>query len=304
MTNLLIPYVPLPDHPDPILDEFTYGDIDKRARKLKRDLRKGDYLFLQATSRGRRYITAYYVVDRVMDTSEAAKNKLIRAKYKNPHIASFLAGKRWRDDVLVFGDPILSRRLPSPLPFDRSLARRLSLGIRFTKEQTELSRISSHTRQWRPLTEADTKVLLRKIEKMQNKAICSDILLSTDEIQELRETDLEELVSRKPNSLERGLKVRARQYELTPKERIDLLLTDAKGDYVVVELKPGPIGRSALAQARRYVHELRKRTKKKVRAIIVCKDILPAFKKIYKSLRDLKVYYYGWRIDLIQSEID
>jgi len=33
--NLLIPYVHLYDHPDPLFEEFTYGDVGARARKLK-----------------------------------------------------------------------------------------------------------------------------------------------------------------------------------------------------------------------------------------------------------------------------
>lgn len=42
LVNLLIPYVPLSGHHDPILEEFTYGDIGARGRKLKKDLSKGD----------------------------------------------------------------------------------------------------------------------------------------------------------------------------------------------------------------------------------------------------------------------
>jgi len=33
--HLLIPYVHLPYHNDPLLDEFTYGDVRARAQKLK-----------------------------------------------------------------------------------------------------------------------------------------------------------------------------------------------------------------------------------------------------------------------------
>jgi putative NIF3 family GTP cyclohydrolase 1 type 2 len=309
MVSLLIAYVADPDHPDPMLNEFTYGDINSRGRRLKRLLRKGDYVFFQGTTGRKRYITAYYIVDRVLDTGEAANNKLIRAKYKNPHISLFLAGRRCPDDVLLFGDPILSRKLERPLLFDRALARKLSLKIHFTKERTELFRISSHTRAFRELSKDDERVLLREIRKIERKKIRPNILLSTDEIQELTETDLEELISKRPDLLgERGLKLKERQYELTPKDRIDLLLTDAQGDYVIVELKPDMIGRDALTQTRRYLHRLRNqlgnKTNKKVRAIIVCKGIMPAFSNVYGKLRDVSIRYYGWKIAIASSEID
>ena len=45
MVNLLIPYVPIYNHYDPVLEEFTYGDVGSRARKLIKVLTKGDYIF-------------------------------------------------------------------------------------------------------------------------------------------------------------------------------------------------------------------------------------------------------------------
>jgi hypothetical protein len=62
MPNLLVPYRAFPDHKDPMLEEFTYGDSGARARKLKKDLKPGNYVFLHTNLRGNRYITAYYVM--------------------------------------------------------------------------------------------------------------------------------------------------------------------------------------------------------------------------------------------------
>lgn len=92
--NLLIPYKYLRHHNDPKFDEFTYGDSGGRARKLKKDLRKGDYVFFHASTGGKKCITAYYVVDRVLDTVEACKNDDIVRKYKNPHILECQRGER------------------------------------------------------------------------------------------------------------------------------------------------------------------------------------------------------------------
>ena len=83
--HLLIPYVHLRP-PDPLFDEFTYGDRGDRGRKLKSDVNKGDYIFFHASRDGKKYITAYYVVDRVLDVIDACQDDTICLKYKNHHL--------------------------------------------------------------------------------------------------------------------------------------------------------------------------------------------------------------------------
>lgn len=122
--NLLIPYIYIPGHEDPLFEEFTYADFDARARKLKEDVAEGDYLFFHATTRGKKCITAYYVVDRILDAVTARKNKNIMAKYKNDHLS--FPDDYERDEAILFGDPIESKILKRPLPFDRTLAEKLS----------------------------------------------------------------------------------------------------------------------------------------------------------------------------------
>jgi hypothetical protein len=46
--NLLIPYVYIPNHVDPDLTEFTYGDGGARARRLL-SLQQGDFVFFHST---------------------------------------------------------------------------------------------------------------------------------------------------------------------------------------------------------------------------------------------------------------
>ena len=301
MPHLLIPYVPLADHNDPILDEFTYGDSGRRARKLKRDLELGAYLFLHTTIRGRRYITAYYVVDRVLDTSEAASIKPIRDKYKNPHIKEYLDGdRRNHDDAIVFGDPILSRMLSRPLPFDRTLAEKLSLDISFNDKMSDNQSISSATRAWRKMTNKDVELLLAEIWKYEQKKISPDIILSTDEVLEIREVDLENFIVQNPNVLEPNLTLVGRQRD-TRAGRLDLLFEDQNGQYVIVELKLNEIGRAAINQVRRYLRQIRKDTKKSVRGIIVCKDILPTFIKEFEKIRDIRILRYGWKLSIKSS---
>ena len=229
MVHLLIPYVPLSGHHDPLFEECTYGDVETRAQKLKRDLKQGDFVFFHTTLRNRRYITAYYVVDKVLNTSEAATNKAIVAKYKNPHIKEFREGsRRTGDDVVIFGDTILSRRLERPLGFTRELSDKLSLGIPFKEGYTENQCISSATRQWRRLTDNDVEFLLSSIEKAELGGYDPDAILSTDEVLEIREIDLESFIIRNSGLIGRKLKLVGRQIE-TPTGRLDLLFSDERG---------------------------------------------------------------------------
>ena len=303
--DLLIPYRPLYDHEDPMFDEFTYGDVEARARKL-RELKEGDYIFFHTSVGGKKYITAYYVVNRVLDTADATKNRSIVLKYKNPHIMEYLQGeRRGYDDVIVFGDPILSRKLERPLPFDRNLAGKLSLAIKFKKGFTETQCIGSATRQWRELTKRDVRVLLKEIKRNERKGFFHPTLLSTDEVTEIIERDIENFIERNPlvvgKSLPlvvgKSLKLVRRQYD-TPVGRIDMLFEDKRGKKIIVELKLNKIGRDAVNQIRRYMSYVRKETKKEVNGVIICKGIMPAFEKELKKLKKIKILKYGWNLKI------
>jgi hypothetical protein len=169
--NLLIPYVKLPDHRDPLLHEFTYGDVGRRGRKLK-TLRPGDRIFFHTTIQGVKCVTACYTIARVMDTKDVVKDSDLRSKYRNPHIARWLEAKQnsERDDVMVFGDPITSRVLARPLPLDKKLAIRLSLNIPFPKRRAESMAIGSATRNWRQLTDKDVRILQAAMSLNEDRA--------------------------------------------------------------------------------------------------------------------------------------
>lgn len=292
--HLLIPYVKL-SHPDPAFGEYTYGDRGQRARKLKRDVKRGDYIFFHTTRHGKKLITAYYVVDRVLDTVVACKDRGIVAKYRNPHITECLAGERPKngeDDVLVFGDPIASHVLQKPLPFDRRLAEKLSLSIRFPPSKSETQVIVSATRAWRELTDKDVDVLLEAV-KAEQERVRQFRLLSSEEVAETLEKDIEQYIVNNPALLGEDLKLRNRQ-EWIGEGRLDLLLEDDQGNWLVVEIKYGRIGRDAVQQVRAYVRDLQEKSERKVSGAIVSAGVMPVYEDELKELKDIKIFIYGW----------
>ena len=302
--HLLIAYVPLINHPDPLFEEFTHGDGGSRARKIKKDLKKGDYVFFHTSMFGKKYITAYYVVDRVIDTHEAIKNKNIMSKYKNPHLSEFLERKvpLDEDNAIIFGDPIESMKLDRPLLFDKKLAQKLSLNIKFPKRKTETQAIGSATRSYRELTDKDVKVLRKEIELSKNSKKIIETILSTDEVTEIIEKDLEGFIEINPGQIGRSLKFIRRQVD-TPVGRIDLFFEDDKGNPVIVELKLNKIGRDALNQIKKYMIWAEKETKKKVTGIIVCRGVMPAFQEEFRKLKNIRIFTYGWKLSINPWEI-
>ncbi len=71
--HLLIPYIQTSEK-DPDFDEFIYGDVHARGKKLLTKVKKGGYIFFHTTAHHAKYITAYYVVDRVLRVVDAKEN--------------------------------------------------------------------------------------------------------------------------------------------------------------------------------------------------------------------------------------
>jgi len=297
--HLLIPYVRL-SNPDPAFGEFTYGDSGQRGRKLMTDVKNGDYIFFHTSKHGRKYITAYYIVDRILNTADACKDKAILAKYKNPHIVEYLAGlrpKNGNDDTLVFGDPITSQILEKPLLLDKILAEKLSLGIQFHANKPETQIIGSATRAWRRLSDNDVNILLKAIVAEQEK-IPSYFLLSSEEVTETLERDIERYIARNPALLGQGFTFASQQREAGD-GRLDLLFEDSLGNWVVLEVKYNRIGRNALQQIKSYIRDLKKETSKAISGVIVCSGVMPAYEDELKAQKDIQIFVYGWdlRVD-------
>jgi hypothetical protein len=301
--NLLIPYVHLYNHPDPLFDEFTYGDGGRRARKLRNDLNKGDYVFFHTSMGGKKYITGYYVVERIIDTIDVIKNRILSSKYQNPHIHEVRTGMvpKEEDNVILFGDPITSKILRKPLLFNKALAQELSLDIKFSINRTETQAIGSATRAWRKLSDKDVDILLDAIDSLEKDIVGVNTILSTDEVTEVIEKDIEGFIENNPSIIGKSMTLKKRQLD-TSVGRIDLLFEDKQGNPTVVELKLNRIGRDAVSQLRRYMKWIKKQTKKDVSGFIVCKGVMPAFEKDLKELTDIKIFLYGWQLSVYPWE--
>ena len=153
--GILIKYIHREDHIDPNYTHLVYGDSDKRAARLKNIVDKDSTIFFQTTIDGKAYITGCFVVEKILkagEDDEEIKTLDCDAKY---------------DSLIVIGSRKESKILTSPLCLDKKLVNELkSLEItedRFTNSNsTELSVISSATREHRVLSEMDVKILKDK----------------------------------------------------------------------------------------------------------------------------------------------
>jgi Endonuclease NucS len=304
--NLLISYVQLLDHLDPAFDEYTYGDRGHHADRLK-ELKNGDYVFFHTGKYGKKFLTAYYIIDRVLDTMVACENEAIRAKYKNPHIVEQLAEKYIKEgdsNAIVFGDPILSRILEVPLIFDRELADKLSLNIKFPAHRTrsETQVISSATRNFRTLTDNDVKILLKEIA-IEQKRKRPHLLRSSEEVAETLEKDIEHYIANNSTLIGKGLTLSQQQKPIGD-GRLDVLFEDEHSNLVVVEVKLGSIGREALRQLNTYIHDLGKINNRKIKGVIVCAGVLPAFVEELKKEKKVQILIYGWDLKMQEWGVD
>lgn len=299
--HLLIAYKPLHNHLDPDFKEFTYGDSGSRARKIKKDLNPGDYVFFHTTINFKKFIMAYYVVDRVLDTFVACRDKAIVTKFKNPHIVEHLEGQRpltsKDNDAVLFGDPIRSYALERPLHFNKTLADKLSLNIRFPSNRSETQIVGSATRAYRQLTDKDRDILLKAIDSQKDQYLPL-LSRSTEEVSQVLEKDIEDHIANSPGMIEKGLILDGRQV-IVPSGRIDVLLKDSKGNRTVVEVKLGRIGRDAMRQIQGYINDLRKEYKK-VSGVIVCEGVLPAYENDFRKQHKIKIHTYGWNLRVQQ----
>lgn len=289
MASYLIPYLDprkIAGHDDPRLDEYTYGESGRiRGGILLNKVAQGDYLFFHTNMKGKHVITAYFWVERSMLTVEAKRHPLIARKYRNPHLAYDDPGEY---DTIVFGNVVYSKALPHPLSLTPDIQGALS------------RKPNSISRPWVRLHKTDVELLLSKIAASEEEGFLKDTFLSTGEVQQIMEEDIETFIQSNPQVLGTTLKPFRRQHVLRSGDRVDLILQDNAG-LLVVEIKKGAIGREAFQQVSRYITQVRSEFRRSARGVIVCGDVLPAFEEFFDrriQQGKIEIYLYSWKFNV------
>lgn len=303
--HYLIPYVPLKGHKDPDFKELAYGDSGQRGDSLKTNLSQGSYLFFHTKIGSTKYITCFIEVDRIIPGNEAQQDSSINCDGQY-------------DDWLFIGNKKKSRRLRKPIPFNRGLAAKLSLGINFEAldkvKRTELQVIGSSTRSHRQLTDDDVSVLLDIINDYQaNTKIDNpqdvqyhlyfydegEDVIPLDEVHKIRESEIQKILRKNPQVIEEGARVISYEKVLSDGDRLDLLLESSDGSLIVAELKgPDKVTDEIPTQIASYVRDIQKEYPgKNVRKMIICDGkVSPKLQKACEAL-DIEVVVYGVRLD-------
>ncbi|HDR7640005.1 MULTISPECIES: endonuclease NucS domain-containing protein [Bacillus] len=283
-------------HEDPMLREYTYGESGSNTEKLLK-VQKGDFLFFHKTIHNKRYITAYYMVEEVALIKDIKQNRLIMNKYDNPHLKKEIK-QLTPSECIAFGNPIQSKVLQVPLEITPELLSKLSRPANLNPSQTLLSAISSALRTWKELNPSDINLLLELIEQNESKGRLTNRILTAEEVFQILERDIEKFIISNPAILGANYIIEKSQHVFSDESRLDLLLRDtSNNEFIVVEIKKGPIDRNALNQIKHYIKLCKKELKlHTVKGILVGNGIAPSFEDdINKAKKDeIIVRNYGW----------
>lgn len=298
--HLLVPYIDLPE-PDPVFEEFTYGDEGARGKKLL-GLKQGDHVFFHTSIRGKKLITAHFVVDRVLPTSGVVEDQRLLTKYSNPHINAWrkrqrLGQKQEPYDAILFADPIFSRKLAIPLPLDRNLITRLGLDVVFKPGRSEAQTIVSATRSWRELSEKSVAILQKTIAGQRPPQV--PLAFRTgEEVAEALEVDIQNYLAANPSRIGKGLTLQ-RKEEKVGDGRADLVFRHSDGSLLLVEVKLGKVGLQAVKQLRRYMDTFQsEHPGQRVTGALVCGGVMPAYIQKVAKQRKITIYEHGWTLQL------
>lgn len=304
MTSYLIGYVDAEKnngHEDPMINEFTYGDLGSNGRKLQ-NVQRGDFLFFHKTIYDKRFITAYYIVEEVHLVKDVIQDELIMNKYENPHLKKGGLVTIQKDETIVFGDPIRSKVLEVPLELTAEILTQLSRPAQLNPNQTLLAAMSSALRTWKELNQNDISYLNERIKENEKEGRLKKNLLSTEEVFQVLERDIERFIVNNPDLLAEGSIVEKSQMTFDDGSRLDILLHNpTTGERIVVEVKKDRIGRDAKQQVKRYMKLCEEELGyQDVKGIIVCPGILPYYEdEMVKAKKEnIIVKTYGWTLDL------
>lgn len=143
-------------HIDPNFNNLAYGSSNKRGKAIENNLNSGSILFFNTTIHDRKYITAYFYVDRLL------------IKGRDDIIIANLGCDASSDEVVVLGRRELSKILTCPLEIEENLLVSLtSFNITedyFNNKRSRLEAIKDKTFNHMVISADDTNKLLKLCE--------------------------------------------------------------------------------------------------------------------------------------------
>lgn len=139
-------------HIDPNFTQLVYGNSGKNGNSLKKHIKEGSYIFFNARIGDRRYITAYFYIEKV----------LLKGTNDNEINALNCSAK---DDLVVFiGNRNFSKVLTIPLLLDKDLLLKLksykATEDYFKTKSSELEAIKDKTLNPTVITEGEKELLI------------------------------------------------------------------------------------------------------------------------------------------------
>ena len=92
-------------HPDPTIEEFTYGEGGGFSTFVWNNINLGSRIFFHTVIGGVRYLTTMYYVSDFFPAAIGRLSHEIKNKYRNPHLHPELFPGWWRGEYDPKGDP-------------------------------------------------------------------------------------------------------------------------------------------------------------------------------------------------------
>ncbi len=179
--------------------------------------------------------------------------------------------------------------------------------------------IGSATRAHRQLTDDDVTFLMETIKKNERNNKIENTeevrrhllfydeggdLIPLEEVQTIREAQIQLLLRKNPSVIEPKAKVVAWEKVMPDGDRLDLLLECHDDSLLVVEIKgPHQATESVTTQVASYASDLKKEyPKRRIRKMIICDgNISSKLKKACKEF-EIEVMVYGMRLSAFKME--
>lgn len=140
-------------HVDPNFTKLVYGSSNKNGNSLKKHISEGSYIFFNARIGDKRYITAYFYVEKIL------------LKGINDNEIKALNCSAKDDEVVFIGNRDFSKILTIPLVLDKNLLLQLksykATEEYFNSKSSELKAIKDKTLNPTIITEDEKELLIK-----------------------------------------------------------------------------------------------------------------------------------------------